>query len=77
MASEEQSKLMEVLVKNQAVQLQVVKENDVYKNFKPPDLPEKVKTNYPRERESASTKGELKKIDYLTPKLVHNHKYMP
>ncbi len=39
MTIEHETKLMEALLNNRAVQLQVMKENDVYKNFKPPDLP--------------------------------------
>lgn len=39
MTIEHETKLMEALLNNRAVQLQVMKENDVYKNFQPPDLP--------------------------------------
>ncbi len=39
MTTEEQSEFEKVLLKNKAVQLQVVNKNDVYKNFQPPELP--------------------------------------
>ncbi len=39
MTTEKQSEFEKVLLKNKAVQLQVVNKNDVYKHFQPPELP--------------------------------------
>jgi hypothetical protein len=39
MSEEEQNEFEKVLLKNKAVQLIVVNKNEVFKHFKPPDLP--------------------------------------
>ena len=39
MTTEEQSETEKVLLKNKAVQLQVVYNNEFYKHFSPPELP--------------------------------------